>query len=185
MGKLVETGPLKNPSSYRPSLREVPAELLTPYGWIDGTVVFPEKVNLVDHLTNTGSFLKLTRVRLPARRDAVPFFALQSSAAILVIPLTGEGVEGDGVIGAAASVRVTFFFASGALDGELAFNASLRLSDYLRQQTGFIVVRDAYWTPSEIGSGSKNTPRRGLARVLVNVPLVIGVEETEPRPRAT
>ena len=48
-----------------------------------------------------------------------------------------------------------------------------RLSDFLKQQTGFLVIRDASWTP--IGGGDE--PGRTWPLVLVKSPQLNGISE--------
>jgi hypothetical protein len=169
---------------YRPTLRDIPAEVLTPSGWIGGTLVLPERQSLVDHLSKSGSFLKLTAVRLPARAQLVPFFALQAAATVLVVPAIESRLEGEPGHATFTSVPVTFLLTGGVIDGKLAVPTTLRLSDHLRAQSGFVVVRDAQWTPHRNAGEPQPDARRTLPCVLVNASLVIGVEEVEPRPSA-
>jgi hypothetical protein len=169
---------------YRPNLRDVPAEVLTPSGWISGTIVLPERQSLVDHLAKSGPFLKLTAVRLPGRAQLVPFFALQAATTVLVVPAVESRLEGEPGHAAFTALPVTFLLTGGVLDGKLAVPSNLRLSDHLRTQTGFVVVRDAQWTPHRSAGEPQPDARRTLPCVLVNASLVIGVEEVEPRPSA-
>ena len=172
----------KQMPAYRPNLRDVPAEVLTPSGWIGGTIVLPERQSLVDHLTKAGSFLKLTAVRLPGRAQLVPFFALQAAATLLVVPGVESRLESEPPNVVYTSLPVTFLLGGGVLDGRLAVPSTLRLSDHLKAQSGFIVVRDAMWTPHRGGGEPHADARRTLPIVLVHAALVVGVEELEPRP---
>ena len=172
----------KHTAAYRPNLRDVPAEVLTPSGWIGGTIVLPERQSLVDHLTKSGPFVKLTAVRLPGRSQAVPFFALQAAATLLVVPAVESRLESEAAHVTFTAVPVTFLLGGGVLDGKLAVPSNLRLSDHLKAQSGFIVVRDAMWTPHRTAGESQADARRTLPIVLVHASLVVGVEELEPRP---
>lgn len=178
---------LSSPSAaYRPNLRDIPCELLTSYGWIGATMPVPHAHGLVDFLSNSPSFLKLTQVRLPDRLNPAAFFALQRSATVLVIPGVDKGISTEHMV-APSTTPVMFLLPGGVLDGHLAFSAHLRLSDFLRTHTGFIAVRDADWTPHstvDVPTDASNPPRRGLRYVLVNASLVVGVEEIDERSQA-
>src|SRR5688500_4522621 len=128
------SGAPRQSAVYRPNLRDVPSEVLTASGWILGTIVLPERQSLVDHLTKSGPFVKLTSVRLPARAQAVPFFALQVAATTLVVPEVETRLEGEAGHAAFTALRVTFLLTDGVLDGKLAVPTNLRLSDHLRLQ---------------------------------------------------
>ena len=174
----------RHSATYRPNLRDVPSEVLTPAGWMIGTIVLPERQSLVDHLTKSGPFLKLTSVRLPGRVQVVPFFALQAAATTLVVPETENRLEGEPGHASFTALPVTFLLAGGVLDGKIAVPSNLRLSDHLRLQSGFVVVRDAQWMPNRTTGEPQPDARRILPCVLVNAALVIGIEEVEPRPSA-
>jgi hypothetical protein len=57
--------------------------------------------------------------------------------------------------------------------GSLDFLMNQRLSDFLKQQSGFLVIRDASWTPI----GDRSQGMRSWPVVLVNVPQVNGISE--------
>ena len=59
------------------------------------------------------------------------------------------------------------------MHGSLDFLMNQRLSDFLKQQTGFLVIREARWTP--IGDGDQ--AGRAWPLVLVNVPQLNGISE--------
>ena len=65
------------------------------------------------------------------------------------------------------------------LDGRLDFLVNLRLSDYLRQQAGYLVVRDGEWRSREGASG------RRWPIVVVNPGQVLGIVESEQQQPGT
>ncbi len=155
--------------------RRVEAEVLLPAGWLDGTFVVPETQSLQDFLDHSGAFLKLTDVRVPGHDELVPFFAVQRGAVELIAPkAVDDRVETTGSAGHTAPWSISCLFHRGAVHGSLDFLMNLRLSDYLRQQTGFLLLRDAAWAPVDTGRG--DVPRRWPI-TFVNVPQVNGISE--------
>jgi len=155
--------------------RRVEAEVLLPAGWLDGTFVVPETQSLQDFLEHSGAFLKLTDAQVPGHTEVVPFFAVQRGAVELIAPkLVDDRIETAGSAGHTAPWSISCLFHRGAVHGNLDFLMNLRLSDYLRQQTGFLLLRDAAWSPVDTGRG--DVPRRWPI-AFVNVPQVNGISE--------
>ena len=150
------------------------AEILLPAGWITGTFVVPEDQSFLDFLAHSGAFLKLTDAFVPGHQDVAPFFAIQRGAVQLIVPSEDEDrVETAGSMGITAPWSISCLFERGAVHGSLDFLMNQRLSDFLKQQTGFLVIRDASWTP--IGDASQAL--RSWPVVLVNVPQLNGISE--------
>jgi hypothetical protein len=154
--------------------RQVAAEILLPAGWITGTFVVPEEQSFLDFLAHSGAFLKLTDALVPGHQDVAPFFAIQRGAVQVIVPSGDDArVETPGSMGITAPWSISCLFERGAVHGSLDFLMNQRLSDFLKQQTGFLVIRDATWTP--IGDGSQGM--RAWPVVLVNVPQLNGISE--------
>ncbi len=155
--------------------RRVEAEVLLPAGWLDGTFVVPETQSLQDFLEHSGTFLKLTDARVPGHNEIVPFFAVQRGAVELIAPKTEDArIETEGGAGHTAPWSISCLFHRGAVHGNLDFLMNLRLSDYLRQQTGFLLLREANWVP--LNDSQADQPRRWTI-AFVNVPQVNGISE--------
>jgi hypothetical protein len=154
--------------------RRVGAEVLLPAGWLEGTFVIPESQSFQDFLEHSGAFLKLTDVRVPGHAGVVPFFAVQRGAVELIAPRADDQIETAGSAGHTAPWSISCLFHRGAVHGSLDFLMNLRLSDYLRQQTGFLLLREANWVPLDGAGGDE--PRR-WATAFVNVPQVNGISE--------
>ena len=145
--------------------RQAPAEILLPAGWVTGTFVVPEAQSFTDFLAHSGAFLKLVDAFVPGHPNVVPFFAGQRGAVQLIVPSAGDDrVETPGAMGITAPWSISCLFERGAVHGSLDFLMNQRLSDFLKQQTGFLVMRDATGTP--IGAGDE--PARAWSLVLVN-----------------
>jgi hypothetical protein len=162
------------PRSGPPSLRRTEVEILVPGGWVHGTLSIPAAQSLTDFLHGAGTFLKLADCRLPGESAPVGFFALQREAVRLVAPAAPPNeVETEGVGGITSPWRISCLFDQGVLDGRLDFLVNLRLSDYLRQQAGYLVVRDGEWRSRDGASG------RRWPIVVVNPGQVLGIVESE------
>jgi hypothetical protein len=155
--------------------RRVEVEVLLPAGWLDGTFVVPETQSLQDFLDHSGAFLKLTDAGVPGHDEIVPFFAVQRGAVELIAPKADDSrIETVGSAGHTAPWSISCLFHRGAVHGSLDFLMNLRLSDYLRQQSGFLLLRDASWVPLD---GSQADPARRWPTAFVNVPQVNGISE--------
>jgi hypothetical protein len=153
--------------------RRVEADVLLPAGWLDGTFMVPETQSLQDFLEHSGTFLKLVDVSVPGHDEVVPFFAVQRGAVELIAPkLADDRVDTAGSSGHTAPWSISCLFHRGAVHGSLDFLMNLRLSDFLRQQTGFLLLREANWVPLDGGD-----PARRWATAFVNVPQVNGISE--------
>ena len=161
-----------------PALRRTEVEILVPGGWLQGTLSIPSSQSLTDFLNGAGTFLKLADTLLPGdgtRR--VGFFALQRDAVRMIAPAVGAvPVEAEGVGGITSPWRISCLFDQGILDGRLDFLVNLRLSDYLRQQAGYLVVRDGIWQASGDGDA------RRWPVLLVNPGQVLGIVEVDEQP---
>jgi hypothetical protein len=155
--------------------RRVEADVLLPAGWLEGTFVVPETQSLQDFLEHAGAFLKLTDARVPGHGEVVPFFAVQRGAVELIAPkIADDRIETVGSAGHTAPWSISCLFHRGAVHGSLDFLMNLRLSDYLRQQTGFLLLREASWVP--VDQGRDDVARR-WSMAFVNVPQVNGISE--------
>lgn len=154
--------------------RQVEADVLLPAGWLEGTFMVPESQSFQDFLDHAGAFLKLTEVRVPGHDAVVPFFAVQRGAVELIAPRTPDDrLETAGSSGHTAPWSISCLFHRGAVHGSLDFLMNLRLSDFLRQQTGFLLLREAHWVPL---ASDPDNPRRWPS-AFVNVPQVNGISE--------
>lgn len=167
--------------SPRPRQRRIWADVLVAAGWVEGTFLVPETQSLLDYLSHGGAFLKMTDARVPGPDRTAEFFALQRAAVTLIAPkVDASPVETEGAGGITSPWSISCLFDLGSLDGRLDFLTNMRLSDYLRQETGFIVVRDAVWTPSAPGADGPEI--QAWPCVVVNVARLVGISETEAQP---
>jgi hypothetical protein len=155
-----------------PALRRVTVEILVAGGWVRGVLAVPSAQSLTDFLNSAGTFLKLADAVLPNGTGPVGFIALHRDAIRFVAPaVEAEPVEPEGGAGITSPWGIACLFDQGVLEGRLDFLVNLRLSDYLRQQAGYLVVRDGSW------SGSPE--KQHWPVVLVNPGQVLGIVESD------
>jgi hypothetical protein len=160
------------------ALRRTEVEILVPGGWVQGTLAVPAAQTLTDFLRAAGAFLKLADCRLPGTPGPVGFLALQRESIRLLAPAAPpDEVETGGAGGITSPWRISCLFDQGVLEGRLDFLVNLRLSDYLRQQAGYLVVRDGEWRPIDDRDGRRRWPV-----VVVNPGQVLGIVESEQQP---
>ena len=130
-------------TEYRPPQRTIPARILTPAGWINGTFHLAKLHSFADYLNANTAFFTLTDVVLPAVKKPAKFIGLRRSAARLVLPLCDERqlllAPPAPDIG---DERVYCLLEAGFLTGTLGLKKRLRVSDHLAHQSGFMMLRD-------------------------------------------
>ncbi|HET8649146.1 MAG TPA: hypothetical protein VFL95_03835 [Gemmatimonadales bacterium] len=158
-----------------PEQRKVTANVLTPLGWLHATMHLPPMQTLFDFLNSGQPIVKCTRVRLPNQPLLQSFVALRRDAITLVAPTIDELVETVGSVGHTRTRQVRCYLDDGILDGEFEVLINLRISDFLRQQTGLVVLRQAQLTPYD--PGADPTQSRKMPVVIVNLANVVGIAE--------
>ncbi len=155
-------------AEYRPPQRTIPARILSPAGWINGTFHLAKLHSFSDFLNASTAFYTLTEVLVPGGTKPARFLGLRRTAARLVLPLCEEEelllapTQGE-----TDEHRVTCLLEAGFLSGVLAVKKRLRISDFLAHQTGFMMLRDC-----ALGEG--RTPAR---IAFVNAQSVVGIGE--------
>ncbi len=164
-----------NPT-YKPEQRKVPGHIYTPAGWMLGTFHVPKRGQFVEYLRNTTGFFPLTEVTLTGSTQKVPFFALQRSAVLLIVPHPSESLgQADGNGGPALVQRpVSCLLDAGVVHGTLELGRQMRTSDYLVSHTGFLVLRQV----TLLLAGPQGTLDQRFPTLLVNSARVIGVSDT-------
>lgn len=153
-------------AEYRPPQRRIPARILTPAGWINGTFHLAKLHSFTDFLNANTPFFTLTDVVLPVAKEPVPFVGLRRNAARLVLPVADEEFlllppqqgETDEHV-------VHCLLEAGFLSGRLTVKKRLRVSDFLAHQSGFMMLRDC-------ALGEARTP---APLAFVNAQAVVGL----------
>jgi hypothetical protein len=158
-----------------PDQRRATAAVLTAMGWLQGTFHLPPMQTWFDFLAGGSPVLKLTRVRLPVNAPTVPFLALRRESLHLLAPTIDELIELPGAQGHTTPRQVEILLSGGWLRGRIEVLVNLRVSDFLRQQTGLAVVREAVFSPH---GSSDPAHARKLPVVLVNLAEVVGIAQT-------
>ncbi len=153
---------------YRPPQRTVPARILTPAGWINGTFHLAKLHSFMDFLNANTPFFTLTDVVLPSAKQPAPFIGLRRNAARLILPVIDEQslllVPSQGETD---EHLVHCLLEAGFLSGRLTVKKRLRVSDFLAHQSGFMVLR-------ECALGEAKTP---APLAFVNAQGVVGIGE--------
>jgi hypothetical protein len=159
-----------------PPLRMSSANVLTDLGWCAGTFHVPGRQSLVDFLAPGNHILKLTRARIPNESERLPFIALRRDGFIVVEPTqSDEVIDTPGSGGRTSTHRVGCLLPAGTLHGNLEVLVNVRVSDFLRQQPGGVVLQDRSLVP--YGQPPDSTQVRKLRVTLVNLARVTGVVE--------
>ena len=169
-GKHAELNP------HAPQLRKAVANILTDAGWVHGTFHVPERQSLVDYFSGGVQLLKTTRVRFPGERELVPFLALRRDAITLIEPtLDDDQIEAPGGVGHTTPHQVSVFLLAGQLHARLEVLVNVRVSDFLRQQTNLLVLRDCVLVP--YGEPRDSPKARKMRVAILNVARMLGVSE--------
>jgi hypothetical protein len=157
-------------------LRKVSANVLTPLGWVSGVFHVSPTQSLLDFLAPVTPVIKFTGVELPGRKQAIPFVGLRREAITIIEPtLSDDLIEPEGSAGRTSPHEVVCLLPEGELRGRLEVLVNVRVSDFLRQQTGFLVLRRCIYAPY---NEPDDSPRaRQLLTALVNLANAIGVAE--------
>jgi len=159
-----------------PALRQVPAEIFCTLGWIYGTLHTPTHQSLLDFLTLSGASIKLTRVRVPQEPDLLGFLDLRRDSISLIAPPRDATGAAAGAHGAVNTRDIACLFEESILRGSLEVPVGLRLSDYLRQEGPYLVLRHCMLTP--FGATLNSPGAKTLDLAIVNLEQVVGVSET-------
>jgi hypothetical protein len=161
-----------------PQLRQSTANILTDLGWFAGTFHVPLHQSLVDFLAGGVGVIKATRVRIPGEEARLPFVGIRRDSILVVEPTQGdELIETAGSIGRTTTRRVGCLLAEGLLTGALEVLVNVRVSDFLRQQPGLVVLSDCRLVP--FGQPADSPKARKLRIALVNLGRVPGLAEWE------
>ncbi len=163
-------------------LRKVSANVLTSRGWLSGTFHVPPTQSLFDFLAPTTAVIKFTSVELPGGKRLIPFVGLRREAITIIEPtLSDDLIEPVGSAGRTTPHDVVCLLRDGELRGRLEVLVNVRISDFLRQQSGFLVLRRCIYAPY---NEPDESPRaRQLLTALVNLANAIGVAEWDEAPQ--
>jgi hypothetical protein len=130
----------------------------------------------VDYLNHEHAFVRLTSVSLPGGEE-VPFFAIQRSAMILILPeeVAETGAPDRGGPQATETHHVTCLLEQGVVDGDLDLLHHIRVSDFFHHQQGFVVLKSCQARLPEAplsGDAGQRYPE-----LLVNANQIVGVTE--------
>ena len=149
----------------------VGVQILTGMGWISGSVHLSQGQGLLPHLNADTALLSLTKVVLPERGTDVDFLALAKSTISLLVPVV-EAPLGEREPERPIDHHVNCLLAAGRVSGLLRGPGATRLSDYLRDHRGFLVLRHA--TLYDLG---EERAERRIPLIIVNDRALTAVTE--------
>jgi len=156
--------------AYRPDQRTIQIRAVTTAGFIEGLLHVPKTALLLDHLNKGHEMLSLTDARVRDAPNRLPFLALRRSQCLAIIVPEDEDVS-DAYSKKPNLVehRVMCLAVDGSIGGRLSIVKDVRVSDFLQNQQGFIVLNRA-----KLSFGSMNAD---VPIALVYAPLVVAVTE--------
>lgn len=157
-----------------PPQREVSSSMYTTAGWISGTFMVPKLRHFNDYLNHPHPFFKLKAVRLPGLDKEIPFFVLQRSSIIFIIPDAQDDALVSPIGGEKMEREVSCAFANGVVSGTLDILKGVRVSDFLMSRAGLFVLRNC---SVFVRTGASPDIRHNVPHVMVNADRVIGVSE--------
>ena len=159
----------------QPVLRQAPLEILCTLGWVQATLHLPAHQGLDEALALSGPSLKLTNVRIPRDPEPHGFLALRRDSISLVVPVMGAHIMSGTAYGPTRRREVACLLSDSMLRGVVEIPAGLRLSDFLRLDSPFLVVRQGMLAP--YGGTLQSSEARALDLALVNREHIVGVSE--------
>jgi len=165
---------------YHPPQRTCTARILTPAGWVEGTIHLPIKAALLDHLEHTREFISMTEVRHAVSFEVVPFFALRRAAAMFVVPDEAEARGAADHHDARPTREHTLdcLLPGGHITGVIEVPMRMRVSDQLMHGAPLLVVKKAHARMRDPWRGEMVDLRADV--MFVNTQHVVGVSEVEP-----
>jgi hypothetical protein len=134
--------------------------------------------SLVDFLSSGMPILKFVRVRVPQENKLLAFVGLRREAVQLIEPTQpDELIETPGFAGRTTQRDVGVLVPSGIVRGRLDVLVNVRISDFLRQQQGMVVLRNAVL--AGYGADPAGAGTRRFHSVVINLTQVVGVAEAE------
>jgi hypothetical protein len=158
----------------QPGLRQVAVDLLTPLGWLNGTLHVPSHLPLGEYLALGRHDLKVTGVSVPNEPDRLRFLALRRDAVVLVAPGLVED-EDDAGSEYTSTRQVACLLPNGILRGTLRVFVNLRLSDHLQQQGNLVTLRHCLLAP--YGATAHSPGARTLHTAILNLAHAVGISE--------
>lgn len=132
--------------AYHPPQRAVGAFILSLDHWFRATFHLPLLHAFEEHLERGRAFFPLTNVEF-GHGAILDFMALRASAAHVVVPAVAERELLLQPVVGTRSREVSCYLEHVAVHGTLELLPSVRTSDFLAHQTGFIMLRGARIVP--------------------------------------
>jgi hypothetical protein len=165
----------ERPAVSRPKLRNVPADVLTGLGWLNGTFHVPSHLSLSEHLALGTQSLKLTGVGVPNETDRLAFVALRRDAVVLVAPAFADEGDAPDVSTYTTDLQVACLLPMGMLRGTLRVIYNMRLSDHLQQAGHWLRLHRCLRAP--YGATANSPGARTLHTAILSLSHATGISE--------
>jgi len=164
-------------AGYKPRQRIVPAHVLTTAGWMTAEFNVLEKGYLLEQLDSVDEFFSVTNASMVGFDTATEFLALQRDAIEIIVPS-----EEPELLAAPMSdtKRDTVFvlFGGGVIRGDIEYRQNIRLSDFVKKQDGFILLRNCELQLGHLYAEHKEV--KPAEAIIVNVNHIVGISVSEP-----
>lgn len=164
-------------AGYRPKQRTVPAHVLTTAGWMTAEFNVLEKGYLLDQLETVDEFFSVTNASMVGFDTTTQFLALQRDAIELIVPRDDTSLLSAPQTDTKQET-VFVLFDGGVIRGDIEYRQNIRLSDFVKKQNGFILLRSC-----ELHLGHVYAPEKQVKSadaVILNVNRIVGISVSEP-----
>lgn len=151
--------------------RAVWAHVLTPRGWILGSVRLPGRLTLLRHLNGAGRLLHLAEIASGWWRPGAAPLSIAKAHALLIVPQADERVAPSPARGRGVTWNTTFLLSRGQVTGRFDARRGISPAGYLERAPSFVVLEGArlrFPASPTFGPGK-------LRSVLVNAGAVVAV----------
>jgi hypothetical protein len=159
-------------------LQRLDCRIYTFAGWVSGTLLFTAGALLVEHLNRGEPVLRLADARIPGQQRVHPYFIVERTAVIAVIP---DGVVAE-IERAVVSSRVAtthqlswLLPGGGVIEGSLDMLEGVRVDEHLAHRTKFVALRDCTLFLPDGAGGTTAEP--GVPWVALQTNRAVGVSE--------
>ena len=156
-------------------VRQVPARILTPAGWIVGKLHVANEWRMINYINNAPDFFTLEDVVVEGRPRVLPLFTLQRSAIEFIVVETEEDRKSDMPQRERIVHPIWCLLQNGLLHGKIEIIPGVRLSEFLSRSKNFLLLNEVHFILNS--PRDERTIDHKEPVVLLNPAAVIGVTE--------
>lgn len=160
-------------------LQRLDCRIYTFAGWVSGTLLFTAGALLLEHLNRGEPVLRLAGARIPGQERVHPYFIVERTAVIAVIPERPIAEIERQVVSSRMSIehRVSWLLpGGGVIEGALEMLEGVRMDEHLAHRTKFVALRDCTLFLPDGAGGTTADP--GVPWVALQTNRAVGVSET-------